>query len=73
MPAGERESMRALSDAQIQQFIQDGFVRIDRAFPASLPSRPAPSYGGTPDAIPMIQRRGRNRSFGSAATVKSRS
>ena len=27
---------RALSDAQIEQFIQDGFVRIDRAFPREL-------------------------------------
>jgi hypothetical protein len=30
------EPVRALSDAQIQQFIQDGFVRIDRAFPREL-------------------------------------
>jgi hypothetical protein len=36
MPADERESMRALSDDQIQQFIRDGFVRIDRAFPREL-------------------------------------
>jgi hypothetical protein len=28
--------MRALSDDQIQQFIQDGFVRIDRAFPREI-------------------------------------
>src|ERR1700712_2263997 len=27
---------RALGDAQIKQFIQDGFVRIDRAFPREL-------------------------------------
>ena len=27
---------RVLSDAQIEQFIQDGFVRIDRAFPRDL-------------------------------------
>jgi hypothetical protein len=27
---------RVLSDAQIEQFIQDGFVRIDRAFPREL-------------------------------------
>lgn len=33
MPTHEREPVRALSDAQIQQFIQDGFVRVDRAFP----------------------------------------
>lgn len=33
MPTHERKPMRALSDAQIQQFIQDGFVRVDRAFP----------------------------------------
>ena len=36
MPAHEHESERALSDAQIQQFIREGFVRIDPAFPRSL-------------------------------------
>jgi hypothetical protein len=36
MPADEHQSMRALSDDQIQQFIRDGFVRIDRAFPREL-------------------------------------
>jgi hypothetical protein len=36
MPADEHESMRALSDDQIQQFIQDGFIRIDQAFPREL-------------------------------------
>ena len=36
MPTHEREPVRALSDAQIQQFIQDGFVRIDQAFPREL-------------------------------------
>jgi hypothetical protein len=36
MLANEHESMRALSDDQIQQFIQDGFVRIDRAFPREI-------------------------------------
>jgi hypothetical protein len=33
MPADE---MRALSDDQIQRFVLDGFVRIDRAFPREL-------------------------------------
>jgi hypothetical protein len=28
--------VRALSDAQLQQFVQDGFVRINRAFPRQL-------------------------------------
>jgi hypothetical protein len=28
--------MRALSDAQVKQFIRDGFVRIDRAFPREI-------------------------------------
>jgi hypothetical protein len=28
--------VRALSDAQIEQFIQDGFIRIDHAFPREL-------------------------------------
>ena len=33
MPADE---VRALSDDQIQRFIRDGFVRIERAFPREL-------------------------------------
>src|ERR1700710_89143 len=36
MPAQEHQPVRALSDAQIRQFIDDGFVRIDRAFPPEL-------------------------------------
>jgi hypothetical protein len=36
MPSNAPEPVRALSDAQLQQFIQDGFVRIDRAFPRQL-------------------------------------
>jgi hypothetical protein len=36
MPAREREPTRALESARIRQFIQDGFVRIDRAFPRQL-------------------------------------
>ncbi len=36
MPTREREPVRVLSRAQIEQFIQDGFVRIDRAFPRQL-------------------------------------
>ncbi len=28
--------VRALSDVQLQQFVQDGFVRLDRAFPRQL-------------------------------------
>lgn len=32
----ESEQTRALTGAQIHQFIQDGFVRIDRAFPREL-------------------------------------
>ncbi len=35
MPANEH-APRALSDAQIQAFIRDGFVRIDNAFPREL-------------------------------------
>jgi hypothetical protein len=35
MTGGEHE-LRALDDAQIGQFIRDGFVRIDRAFPREL-------------------------------------
>jgi hypothetical protein len=27
---------RALSDSQVKQFIRDGFIRIDRAFPREL-------------------------------------
>jgi hypothetical protein len=36
MPANSHDSLPALSDAQIRQFIRDGFVRIDRAFPRQL-------------------------------------
>jgi hypothetical protein len=36
MPAHEHEPARALGEAEIQQFIQDGFVRLDRAFPRTL-------------------------------------
>lgn len=36
MPTHEREPARTLGDAQIRQFIQDGFVRLDRAFPRAL-------------------------------------
>ena len=32
----DHPSVRALSDAQIQQFIDDGFVRLDDAFPREL-------------------------------------
>ena len=36
MPAREHEPTRALSNPQIRQFIQDGFVRMDCAFPRQL-------------------------------------
>ena len=36
MPANDTASSRALSDVQIQDFIRDGFVRIDHAFPREL-------------------------------------
>jgi Phytanoyl-CoA dioxygenase (PhyH) len=36
MTDGGRLPARALSDAQVEQFIEDGFVRIDRAFPPEL-------------------------------------
>jgi len=36
MPTHDVEPTRALCDAQIEQFIRDGFVRIDRAFPREL-------------------------------------
>jgi hypothetical protein len=39
MPTHERNPARALSEAQIRQFIEDGFVRLDRAFPRALAAR----------------------------------
>jgi hypothetical protein len=36
MPSDPYEPVRALSEAQLERFIQDGFVRIDRAFPREL-------------------------------------
>ncbi len=36
MPANQHTSVRVLDDAQIQNFIHDGFVRLDQAFPRDL-------------------------------------
>src|SRR5215468_9452908 len=36
MPAHEQETARALSAAQVEQFIRDGFVKVERAFPLHL-------------------------------------
>lgn len=36
MPSNSTPHVRALSDAQLEQFIQDGFVRLDNAFPRQL-------------------------------------
>jgi Phytanoyl-CoA dioxygenase (PhyH) len=36
MPSNTHAQPRALSDAQIDQFVQDGFVRLDNAFPRRL-------------------------------------
>src|SRR5262245_17545779 len=36
MPSTTHAQPRALSDAQIDQFVQDGFVRLDDAFPRRL-------------------------------------
>ena len=44
----EHQRPRALSDTQIQQFIRDGFVRIDRAFPRELADQGRAINGLTP-------------------------
>jgi hypothetical protein len=36
MTDDDRLRSRALSDAEVEQFIRDGFIRIDRAFPQDL-------------------------------------
>jgi hypothetical protein len=36
MPSNTIRPVRALSDAQLNQFVQDGFVRLDNAFPEEL-------------------------------------
>lgn len=36
MPSNTTPHMRAFSDAQLDQFIQDGFIRLDNAFPRHL-------------------------------------
>jgi hypothetical protein len=36
MPIREHEETRGLTNAQIQQFIEDGFIRVDQAFPRQL-------------------------------------
>ena len=59
MTCGKPEPVHALSDADSEHFIRDGFIRIDGRFRASLRTRPAPSYGATPAAILTIRRRRR--------------
>ena len=36
MPKIDREQVRALDGAQLQQFVENGFIRIDHAFPREL-------------------------------------
>jgi hypothetical protein len=36
MPSNTIRQVRELSDAQLDQFVQDGFVRLDNAFPRRL-------------------------------------
>jgi hypothetical protein len=65
--------VRALSDAQIQQFIQDGFVRVDRAFPREFADEAREIMCAICRAIPMTQRPGPNQSFDCRDIDKSRS
>jgi len=64
MPASEHEPTRVLSSAQIQQFIQDGFVKIDRAFPQQLADEGRAILWRDLPCDLMIARRGRGPSSG---------
>jgi len=51
--------VRGLTPAQIEQFITDGFIRIDRAFPRALASWDRPGYTQSPSrAVPLLRCRG---------------
>ena len=73
MPAGDHETMRALSDAQVQQFIEDGFIRIDRAFPRELADAGRAILWRDTGCDPDDPQRGENRSSGSVTTSRRRS
>jgi hypothetical protein len=73
MPAHDQDTTRVLSDAKIEQFIQDGFVKVEGAFPASLRTKAAPFCGAICRAVPAIPPRGPGRSSGLAVTAMSHS
>jgi hypothetical protein len=73
MPASEHETAGVLSRAEIQQFIQDGFVRIDRAFPRQLADEGRASCGAIYHANRTIRRAGHGLSSGLVITITSRS
>jgi hypothetical protein len=57
----EGEQPRALNAAQVEQFIQDGFVRIDQAFPRQLAEAARAILWRDLPAIAMIPPPGRGR------------
>ena len=75
MPSITHDELRSrvLSSAQVEHFIQDGFVRIDGAFPRELADEAVSSCGGTFLAIHMTARHGQGLSSGSQAMERDRS
>jgi hypothetical protein len=62
MPASDHETMRVLSDAQVQQFIEDGFIRIDRVFSRELADADRAILWRDTGCDPDDPQRGENRS-----------
>ena len=61
MPSNTIRQVRALSDAQLDQFVQDGFVRLDNAFPRRLAEEGRAILWRDTDAIPATAKPGRGR------------
>ncbi|WP_424136267.1 hypothetical protein [Roseomonas chloroacetimidivorans] len=57
----DKLTRRALREADIEHFMQNGFVRIDDAFPGDSPTGRARCCGATPAATRMICLPGRSQ------------
>ena len=63
--------MNSLNNEQIQQFIEEGFVRLDKAFPASWRIKVVQFSGDIPVVILVTQPPGQNLSCGLGITIRS--
>ena len=63
--------MNSLNNEQIQQFIEEGFVRLDEAFPATWRMKVVPFSGDIPVVNLVTQPPGPNLSCGLGITMRS--